>query len=99
MLKNLLILKKSIPPINSAPLKSEPTKLDADFIDQTRKNRLFEVKISLFIKEITIYLFFLVVLYVVAFSNLSSSSFQYKKLFLNTFVNKKDANDFGFNEV
>jgi len=50
-------------------------------------------------KEISIYLLFLFVLFVVAFSNLSSSSFQFNQLFLNTFVNKQNGENVGLNEV
>ena len=75
------------------------SKLDADDLNELRKNRLFQIKMSQIMKEISIYLLFLFILYVVAFSNLSSSSYQYNQLFLNTFVHKQNGENMGFNEV
>ncbi len=74
-------------------------KLDADDLNELRKKRLLEIKMGQIMKEISIYLLFLFVLFVVAFSNLSSSSFQYNQLFLNTFVNKQSGENMGLNEV
>jgi hypothetical protein len=68
-------------------------------LNELRKKRLFEIKMSQIMKEIFIYLLFLIILYVVAFSNLSSSSFQYNQLFLNKFVNKQKGEKMGLNEV
>jgi len=64
-----------------------------------RKKRLFEVKMSQIIKEISIFSFFLLFLYVVAFSNLSGSSFQYNQLFITTFVEKQSPEEIGLNDV
>ncbi len=75
------------------------SKLDADDLYELRKNREFKVKMSQIMKEISIYSFFLFILYVVAFSNLSSSAFQYNQLFLNTFVRKQKGENMGLNEV
>jgi hypothetical protein len=50
-------------------------------------------------KEISIYSLFLFILYVVAFNNLSSSSYQYNQLFLKTFVLKQRGENMGLNEV
>ncbi len=50
-------------------------------------------------KEISIYMLFLFILYVVAFSNISSSSYQYNQLFLNTFVHKQSGENMGLNNV
>ena len=66
---------------------------------ELRKKRLFEVKMSQIIKEISIYSFFLFFLYVVAFSNLSGSSFQYNQLFITTFVEKQSPEEIGLNDV
>ena len=75
------------------------SKLNADDLYELRKNREFKVKMSQIMKEISIYTFFLFILYVVAFSNLSSSSFQYNQLFFNTFVHKQNGASMGLNEV
>ncbi len=66
---------------------------------ELRKKRLFEVKMSQIIKEIAIYSCFLIFLYVVAFSNLSSSSFQYNQLFITTFIEKQSSEEIGLNDV
>ena len=73
--------------------------MDAGDLYELRKNRLFEIKMGQIMKESAIYLLFLFILYVVAFSNLSSSSYQYNQLFLNTFVNKQNGENVGLNEV
>ncbi len=73
--------------------------MDADDLDEFRKNRLFEIKITQILKEISIYSLFLFILYVIALSNLSSSSFQYNQLFLNTFVHKQKGEHIGLNDV
>ncbi len=75
------------------------SKLNADDLYELRKYREFEVKMSQIMKEISIYMFFLFILFVVAFSNLSSSSYQYNQLFLNTFVHKQNGENMGLNEV
>ena len=75
------------------------SKLDADDLNELRRNRMFEIIMNQIMKEFAIYLFFSVILYVVAFSNLSSSSFQYNQLFLNTFVHKHTGENLGLNDV
>ena len=75
------------------------SKLNANDLNELRKNREFKVKMSQIMKEISIYTFFLFILFVVAFSNLSSSSFQYNQLFLNTFVHKQNGESMRLNEV
>jgi hypothetical protein len=85
--------------IISPAISTFHTNLDVDDLYELRKNRLFEIKMGQIMKEISIYLLFLFVLFVVAFSNLSSSSFQFNQLFLNTFVNKQNGENVGLNEV
>ena len=51
------------------------------------------------IREISIYTCFLFFLYVAAFGNLSSSSFQYNQLFLSTFVEKQSPDEKGLHDV
>jgi hypothetical protein len=75
------------------------SKLNEDDLNELRKKREFEVKMSQIMKEISIYSLFLGILFVVAFSNLSSSSYQYNQLFLNTFVHKQKGENMGLNEV
>jgi hypothetical protein len=75
------------------------SKLNEEDLKELRKNRLFEIKMSQIMKEFAIFLIFLFILYVVAFSNLSSSSFRYNQLFLNTFVHKQKGEHIGLNDV
>ena len=56
-------------------------------------------KMSQIMKEFAIFLIFLFFLYVVAFSNLSSSSFRYNQLFLHTFLHKQKGENIGLNDV
>jgi hypothetical protein len=100
-LRFLTYLKNKKPANYIATFENENfrSKLDPDDLNELRKTRLFEIKMSQIMKEISIYSLFLFILYVVAFSNLSSSSFQYNQLFLNTFVNKQSAENMGLNEV
>ena len=73
--------------------------MNEDDLNELRKKREFEVKMSQIMKEISIYSLFLCILFVVALSNLSSSSYQYNQLFLNTFVRKQQGENMGLNEV
>lgn len=81
--------------------RNEKTRFNFDNVDlmELRKKRLFQVKMSQIIREITIYSCFLFFLYVVAFSNLSSSSFYYNQVFKNTFVEKQDYEAKGLKDV
>ena len=98
----VLIYFKKKQPVNYIPKFGKDefrSKLNANDLNELRKNREFKVKMSQIMKEISIYTFFLFILFVVAFSNLSSSSFQYNQLFLNTFVHKQNGESMGLNEV
>jgi len=98
----VFIYSKKKRPVNYIPKFGHDefrSKLNADDLYELRKSREFKVKMSQIMKEISIFTFFLFILYVVAFSNLSSSSFQYNQLFLNTFVHKQNGESVGLNEV
>jgi hypothetical protein len=98
---NYIFLKKNFPANYLPTYRNEEfrSKLDADDLKELRKKRLFEVKISQIMREISVYLLFLFILYVVAFSNLSSSSYQYNQLFLNTFLYTQRDGKLGLNDV
>ena len=75
------------------------SKLNANDLNELRKNREFKVKMRQIMKEISIYTFFLFILFVVAFSNRSISAYQYNQLFLNTFVHKQNGESMRLNDV
>jgi len=64
-----------------------------------KRKRLFDTKLRSVIKEIIIFVLFLFLLYVVAFSNTSSSSNQYNKIFQSTFVRRVKHNETGLKDV
>jgi len=64
-----------------------------------KRKRLFETKLSSVIKEIIIFVLFLFLLYVVAFTNMSSSSYQYNQIFQSTFVRRVKHNETGLKDV
>jgi hypothetical protein len=53
-----------------------------------KRKRLFETKLRSVIKEIIIFVLFLFLLYVVAFSNTSNSSYQFNQIYRSTFVRR-----------
>jgi hypothetical protein len=100
--KYFLFYSKKKQPANYIPTHRNEnfcSKLNSEDLNELRKKRLFEIKMSQIMKEISIYSIFLFILFVVAFSNLSSSSFQYNQLFLNTFVHKQNRENMGLNDV
>ena len=72
---------------------------DENELNFFKRKRLFETKLRSVIKEIIIFVLFLFLLYVVAFSNTSSSSYQYNKIFQSTFVSRVKHNETGFKDV
>ena len=50
-------------------------------------------------KEVFIFSVFLVVLYLVSFSNLAYSAINYNKLFINTYVKQQNSNEIGLDKV
>ena len=67
----------------------ENLKLSESELQQLKERRLLEKKIWNFLKELTFYTVFLLVLYAVAYSNSSVTSINYNKLFMNTFITTK----------
>jgi hypothetical protein len=51
------------------------------------------------LKEVFGYIVFIVVLFVVAFSNLSNSAMQYYRLFQSNFVEQQSSNEIGLFDV
>ena len=64
-----------------------------------KRKRLFETKLRSVIREIIIFVLFLFLLYVVAFSNTSSSSYQFNQIFRSTFVRRVKDNETGLKDV
>jgi hypothetical protein len=74
-------------------------KFDENELKFFKRKRLFETKLRSVIKEIIIFVLFLFLLYVVAFSNTSSSSYQYNQMFRSTFVRRTKHNETGLKDV
>jgi hypothetical protein len=74
-------------------------KFDENELKFYKRKRLFETKLRSVIKEIIIFVLFLFLLYVVAFSNTSSSSYQYNQMFRSTFVRRTKHNETGLKDV
>ncbi len=68
-------------------------------LEEFKKRRIFEIKSRQILKEVIVYLVFLVFLYSVSFSNVSSSAKIYNKLFINTFVQQQDKYEIGLRKV
>jgi len=64
-----------------------------------KRKRLFETKLRSVIKEIIIFVLFLFLLYVVAFSNTSNSSYQFNQIYRSTFVRRVKGNETGLKHV
>ena len=64
-----------------------------------KSKRILDKQLSEILNEMGIYLIFLFFLYFVSFTNLSSSSFNYNQLFVNTFVENQGPNEKGLNNV
>ena len=78
---------------------AEGLKIAADDLIELKKTRILDKKLLAILKEIFIFIVFLVVLYAVSFSNLSNSSLQYNVLFQNTFVQSQSQYEIGLNYV
>ena len=59
-------------------------------MSQLKKQRLLDKKLYSILKEIFVFVAFLFFMFWVAFSNQSKCSFQYKQLFVNTFVESQN---------
>ncbi len=73
--------------------------LDEDDIKEMRRIRLLDLILWSILSEAGIYATFVLLLYVISFFNLNNSSFVYNQLFLDTFVNKRNQNEFGLTDV
>jgi len=73
--------------------------LDEDDIKEMRRIRLLDLILWSILSEAGIYAVFVLLLYVISFFNLNNSSFVYNQLFLDTFVNKRNQNEFGLTDV
>ena len=74
-------------------------KLNKEDLNELRRIRILDKKCWSIFEEVFIYIVFLMVLYQVAFSNLSSSSMQYNLLFQNTFVKSQSKTEIGIFKV
>jgi hypothetical protein len=74
-------------------------KFNGEELKEMKRIRILDQKCLSIFKEIFIYIAFVVVLYEITFSNLSSSSMQYNFHFQNTFVRQQSSNEIGLNDV
>ena len=68
-------------------------------MNELKTKRIMDKQLNEILNEMGIYLIFLFFLYFVSFTNLSSSSFNYNQLFVNTFVENQSPNEIGLNNV
>ena len=61
--------------------------------EELRRYRRLDKKFDEMLKDIGIFLIFLFILYVVSFTNISNSAFNYNQLFINTFVQSQNSNE------
>ena len=73
--------------------------LDLETVKILRQKRFYEIKLNQILKEAIVYILFLLVLFVVTFSNLSQSSFVNMKLFQSTFVQSTSPNEIALDKV
>ncbi len=77
----------------------ESDKYDGEELNEMKRIRILDQKCWSILKEVLIYIVFMIVLYQVTFSNLSSSSMQYNFLFRNTFVQGQSSSEIGLYDV
>ena len=78
--------KKRGPHVYMSKFDEENLKLSKDRLQAMKEKRLLEKKLFEILVEITLYVLFLLVLYVVTFTNTSTAAMQYTRSFKNTFV-------------
>lgn len=64
-----------------------------------KKLRLWDKRFNEILKEIGIFCIFLFILFIVSFSNLSNSSFNYNQSFKSTFIDQQISNEISLNDV
>ena len=68
-------------------------------LDELRRIRILDQKCWSILKEFLVYIIFIVVLYEVAFANISLSAKPFNQLYLYTFVHQQSANEIGLYDV
>jgi hypothetical protein len=74
-------------------------KLDNEDLIELKRIRNLDRKCWSILKEVFVYIVFIVVLYVVTFSNLSNSAMRYNHLFQSNFVEQQSSNEIGLYDV
>jgi hypothetical protein len=72
---------------------------DNEDLTELKRIRILDQKCWSILKEVFAYIVFIVVLFVVAFSNLSNSAMQYNRLFQSNFVEQQSSNEIGLFDV
>ena len=73
--------------------------LNNEDLHEFRRIRLLDIKLWSILKEASIFLIFLLLIYAVSFFNLNNSAFTYNQLFLSTFVEQKSSIEIGLKDV
>ena len=79
--------------------KIQQEKIDSHFVNDFKRRRNFDTILWGIFKEGLIFFAFSSVLFTIAYLNISKSSFQYNKLFINTFLTSSGTNEIGFFDV
>ena len=79
--------------------KIQLEKFDSYDVNEFKRTRNFDRILWGIFKEGLIFFAFSSVLFTIAYLNISKSSFQYNKLFINTFLTSSGTNEIGFFDV
>ena len=69
------------------------------YVSEFIRTRQFDQIFWAIFREGSIFFIFLIVLFTIAYLNISNSSYQYKQLFIRTFLTPMTADDIGFYDV
>jgi hypothetical protein len=67
--------------------------------DELKRKILWDKRLNEIMREIGIFLIFLITLYIISFTNVSFSAFSYNELFEKSFVEKQSDDESGLNDV
>ena len=77
----------------------EHNQLDKEELNELKRIRILDRKCWSILKEVFVYIVFIVVLFQVTFSNLSNSAIQYNFLFQSSFVEPQSSSEIGLYDV
>ena len=77
----------------------EHNQLDKEELNELKRIRILDRKCWSILKEVFVYIVFIVVLFQVTFSNLSNSAIQYNFLFQSNFIEPQSSSEIGLYDV